>query len=481
MDCLVIGIDGADYRIFEKFKLKFLNSFIDENCPLDLKEDLWSRGWVEILNGLHGKESGAFYAKPRLDGSHLTTSKFNSEDHKLLNDRALWEKLNKNKISTGLMNIPTSGPAQKVDGFIISGAGGGSASDGLNKVPSSSCYPEYLSNHLNDMNYILDVRFSKSGIKTHKVFIERLIQMQEKRIDCFISLMKKKELDFGFIAIMSLVRSQNIYIKHIENMSDDLEYDSDSIEGLLQKLYSNLDICLNKLINELNPKHIIFTSDHGTTPKKYISNLNIWLLENGFAKKKEKKMNNVLNIIKGLTPLAIRQMIGKRSTALKDYLSPVNLDWSKTNAFAVRYIPGIYLNDKDRFNGFKTIEEHNKALKEIIEKFNQSELNKKYGMFAEEYRSQNKNASHEKLLPDIWIHHPEYIFPEASGNQAVQENKNYKFLDSLENVKQDMFAGTKAVKPFVVASKSLEGYLCDIKNKDLTAVYYLIMKSFGIT
>ena len=174
-------------------------------------------------------------------------------------------------------------------------------------------------------------------------------------------------------------------------------------------------------------------------------------------------------------------MDSKKSTSLKDYLSPVNLDWSATDAFSLRYIPGIYMNDNSRFLGSKSDQELSEISEKIINKFNKSDLNKRFGMVAEKYRALKTDTKHERLLPDIWIHHPEDIFPEASGDKSIQENLNYKYIDDLSSVTHDMYAGSKGIKPFVVCSNSLKKYCDNLNGDDITAVHSLILKSFRLT
>lgn len=479
MKCLVIGIDGADKRVFDKFDMKHISEFINKNISLDLKEDVWSRGWAKILSGKTGMQTGAFYAKPRLDGTHLTTSSFSMSDYNKKGCEPIWKKLKEANYTSGFMNVPTTGPATDVNGFMIAGAGGGSSNDGQSLVPHDACFPNKLSNHLNDMNYKLDVRFSRLNEPNHEVFIQELIDMQEVQTKSFLSLVKEFSPDFGFIALTPLVRAQNIYMKHINEIKKDKDYSDDSVEGLLKKLYLNFDECIYEILKNTSAENIIFTSDHGQSAMKYTSNINIWLKENGYAQDKPKKMKSFGNSIKKIAPSFIKRLVSKNTKSLKDYLSPVNTDWRKTDAFALRYIPGIYMNDS-RFSGTKSKEHLDKLINKIIEEFNKSYLNYEYGMKAERYRSIYSYAEYQDLLPDIWIHHSEEIFPSASGKKSIQDNPNYKFIDNLKDVTHDMYAGSKGNRPFVVCSNSLKNQCDSLTETDLTAVYSLILSVFNL-
>ena len=118
MKILTIGLDGGEKRIFQSMPMPNLHKILEQNVCLNVVEDLWSRGWAEILSGVHGRESGAFYAKPRLDGTHETTAMFNVSDYLLNSElQPLWSDLSDKGYIVGFMNLPTTIPAQKVNGF----------------------------------------------------------------------------------------------------------------------------------------------------------------------------------------------------------------------------------------------------------------------------------------------------------------------------------------------------------------------------
>lgn len=60
MKMLVIGIDGGDKRIIDAMDMPFLQSLLSERVCLKVEEDLWSRGWAEILSGVHGRGASHF-------------------------------------------------------------------------------------------------------------------------------------------------------------------------------------------------------------------------------------------------------------------------------------------------------------------------------------------------------------------------------------------------------------------------------------
>ena len=53
MKILVIGIDGGVRNIIQNLEIPNLQKIMGDGYCLDLEEHLWSRGWSEILCGVH--------------------------------------------------------------------------------------------------------------------------------------------------------------------------------------------------------------------------------------------------------------------------------------------------------------------------------------------------------------------------------------------------------------------------------------------
>ena len=93
MKYFLIGIDGAQEELFFRFNLPFIQKNLSKGVNISLEEDLISRGWSEICTGVYASVSAAFY------------------------ERTL------NGYSVGIMNVPTTNIAPKVNSFFVSGGG----------------------------------------------------------------------------------------------------------------------------------------------------------------------------------------------------------------------------------------------------------------------------------------------------------------------------------------------------------------------
>jgi len=265
MKLLIIGIDGGDSRIFNSLEMPFFKNLIGGMESLHIEEDLWSRGWVEILSGKTGMDTGAFYEKPMLDGSLNFTQKFNSLSYlKTKGIIPLWSLINSHSKTVGFMNIPTTSPAQKVDGFIIGGAGGGISSSEKYGIPLGLCYPQNIEYDLKKNKYIMDTRFKASNIKNMDKWFSTLNEMQKNRTNSFISLVNNNKIDIGFIAYMSTQREQYLAMSEIESLMK--HGVRNKHQKKIKELYMQLDDCIKKLILEIKPERIMFVSDHGSNP-----------------------------------------------------------------------------------------------------------------------------------------------------------------------------------------------------------------------
>jgi predicted AlkP superfamily phosphohydrolase/phosphomutase len=125
MRYFLIEIDGDQEELFFRFNLPFIQENLSKGVNISLEEDLLSRGWSEICTGVHASVSGAFYERMLMDGSYTVSSEYKLLDELKVNTNIipLWVALNANGYSVGIMNVPTTNIAPKVNGFFVSGGG----------------------------------------------------------------------------------------------------------------------------------------------------------------------------------------------------------------------------------------------------------------------------------------------------------------------------------------------------------------------
>jgi predicted AlkP superfamily phosphohydrolase/phosphomutase len=378
------------------------------------------------------------------------------------------------------MNVPSMMPAPEVKGFAISGGGAGASTSGASSITEDACYPVELKSLLEKDGYILDTRFVSSGLRVVDNFFERLIKMIEIRTKAFTELQMRFRTNFGFVAYMPFNRIQNLAMSEIEAL---IQNDCKPVNYFQEKLlqfYSLVDEQIGKLVEDLTPQSSMLVSDHGQSQRRYSVNVNDWLARNGFQVKLPKSASGFRRTVKfiaGILPQDLKKYLGRTAPGLKEAtLNSFNADWSKTRAFGLRYVPGIYINDQLRFGGPVQFEKDYKStVQEIVERFNENESTRKNDLSARPYRPQYSESKYESLLPDIWIDHPDKYFFEQSG-AFIQSNNNYGPINSLKRIEQDMFTGIKGRYPLLCISPDLARLVKADDERDLTLAYKLIIR-----
>lgn len=428
MELLILGIDAGDERIISAMDMPHLKKILRKNYSYHTEEDLSSRGWAEILSGHNGRNTGAFYAKPKLDGTRNCTLSFDTRDYE--NNELimpLWRLINSKGKRIGFMNIPTTKYAPEINGFFVSGAGGGLA--GVEGVPKEFCCPPEIANDLDHMNYIIDTRLNSSGIKDMDKWLALLKETISKRTECYLKLCKKIPVDIGFLTYIGTCRMQYLAMSEIEEIIANEGKSSNQLQDEIIDLYRFFDDKIGKLLHGISPENIMVVSDHGQSKYLYDVNVNYFLKRFGFWD-----------------------------------------DKPTDKAFGMFYTSGIFIND-ERFQNAVKDHEKESLIHEIIDKFNHSGEARIYGMNARRYRSMYMGNKHHALLPDIWIDAPETMFFLPWSNRFIRMNSMYGPVENLKSVTNEMNTGIKGKKALMSAP-----FLFENIPGDLTGAYELVKR-----
>ena len=149
-------------------------------------------------------------------------------------------------------------------------------------------------------------------------------------------------------------------------------------------------------------------------------------------------------------------------------------------AFGSTYIPGIYINDKKRFNGPVRDDEIDLIIDKICDDFNKIPNKERLSMKAVPYRSLHKGGRFSDWLPDIKIEGSEGIFFAESKNELCWKNVNYGPIPkNLSRVNHAAFSGDKGENPIFVATKNTIEFIDEKDAMDLTVVYKIIDRLIG--
>lgn len=478
MKLLVLGIDGGERKILEAMPMPHLHRFMRDSRLHDAKVDMWSRGWSEIYTGLHGMHTGGLYKKPACNGQYEFNERYNLEVLHEVNPtvRPIWDELSDKGHRVGIMNIPTTMPAPQVNGFFVSGVGGGSAKNGAADLPDGACFPATVAGELQRMGYVADFRVAASGVTDVNVMFDRIEHMEIKRTQCFVELARQHRIDFGFVAYMGIKSVSYLLNADIQSLIDRHMRPATAMDERLLSFFSRMDELYRQLLEQLQPDVTLLVSDHGMAPYLKNVNLNAFLMQQQWQTPNRTASGWVRTVgrsVKQLLPGGFSRSLGRRAPGMRDFVGKPNFDLKDSKALGFSYIPGIFINDA-RFGGGHDAGDR-VLLDEIVDSFNRHAGAAAEGMTAEIYRAKHLGAKGARFLPDIWIHHPDTIYFRRQG-PFVSDNSAYKPFTSFAELVSDMNSGIKGETPLLY----LHGTAPDVRgvaegDHDLTLANALIM------
>tara|TARA_R110001599_G_scaffold99341_1_gene254711 strand:- start:11174 stop:12631 length:1458 start_codon:yes stop_codon:yes gene_type:complete len=484
MKVLLVGMDGAHIDAFNRGWTPFISSLISSKDQLDIKNDLISRGWLEIATGQHAQVTGAMYDKPQMGGSLLWKTEFSINDIPGLNSsvKPIWQALNEKGVSVGIMNLPTTFPAPKVDGFFVSGGGGGAPV--TQEAVEELCYPKEILPILNEGGYIVDDRLYQlmvdKKLTSPREIFERLAHKNEKRTEAFIKLDKKYKVDFGFVIYKTssvfaetILNTEWVRRKNLKNKPD---------EGLVEAIriyYERFDNEIKKLSEASPETEFVFVSDHGTVGRTHSVNPNVFLQENGYQIVETKKavIKVVVSKLKELIPFSVKAYLKKTSVMKAKDIGQVSFNSKKTIAFCKTqgdWSHGIYINDEARFGGSVLNEDIGHLKKEIVDRFNSHPEVKKNKLRA---YSKGSDSVSPDCYPDIAIELPNGYLTTDKAKLFISKFVPPKSESSLTSITKGDILSIKSHSPIAVADTSEKGSL-NTTNRDLTLTYDLIINKF---
>jgi len=484
MKVLLIGMDGAHRAAFDRGWTPFISNLLKSHQDLNLTTDLISRGWAEIVFGKHAKKTNALYDYPLANGSHDWTKKFGlSSVPKIGTEiKGIWQELNEKGFSVGIMNVPTTFPAPKVNGFIVSGGGGGAPV--VDKPTEDLCFPKEILPTLIEKDYIVDDRLYQlvveKNINTSTKIFDRLSYMNQRRTDAFLTLDKQFKVDFGFIVFKtssviaeSILSAENVRRKNKNNL-----YDEAAIVAI-RKYYENFDLEIKRLKEAYPETEFIFVSDHGTTEVTHCVNPNILLQQAGLQQLSSNKRFLKRIIFKFIqkTPFWIKYFLKKRLSNKIQTINSIGFNKSSTTAFCKaveNWNHGIFINDNKRFGGPVEEKDIDSIRERIVSLINSNSMVKKHGIYAK--KSDNKLTSSFRSYPDIELFLPNGYLTNDNSSEFISELNPTLSESSLKTIMRGDILSMKTHNPIAMMSKKaflksnsqkLEGNLTDVYHRTI--------------
>jgi len=487
MRFLMIGMDGAHIEAFYRGWTPFIASLMDRAHHLPIKEELVARGWSHIALGKHGAVTGALYDRPELDGTHKWSLKFRISDVPGLGHsvKPIWQALGEAGFRVGIMNLPTVFPAPEVNGFCVSGGGGGGP---VVQDPSEElCHPISILPTLHEMGYIVDERpnsliADKGFTRLDQVF-ERMALKNERRTNAFIALSNEFDIDFGFLVFKSSsVFAETLILAETAAASRAHTAPDNELMDAAETYYRHFDKQIQRLYAAYSDTEIVMVSDHGSCSPEFRFNPNALLHKLGFQTKASRKrlIANAVHAGKKLIPYSLRLKLRKNAAVKKSWDSVATTPPPGAHAFAAvlgDWRHGIFVNDSERFGGPVDPAQIDEVANEVAKAVNGDPEARAHGVSAAPRHNSRQNGAPE--YPDIVLSMPDNI---ASSTISAAPFAPFRMPASplgLRTVTDGRLLTAKSGNALAAHTTGRWDFDEPETKTDLTAIYAHIIKRFG--
>jgi predicted AlkP superfamily phosphohydrolase/phosphomutase len=241
-----------------------------------------------------------------------------------------------------IINVPVSWPPPEIPGgYAITDF----TTPGLEQ---GYTWPDSLKIEVADLvgEYLLDASTSDTNYRMmdKDLVLERIYKMDEQRFKLLKHFIKSKKCDYIFCVTMGTNRLSHLFYHFFDRTHKRYE-SNERYKDILKNHYKFIDTQIGEVWTLLDSDTAFFIhSDHSIQKLDGRINLNEWLIDQGYMVLKE---------------------YPKDLTKMED----LNIDWSKTKAWATGYTGQIYLNMQGReTNGIVPLFEYESLLNELGEK-----------------------------------------------------------------------------------------------------------------
>ena len=374
MKTVVIGLDAATWTV--------LDSLVDQGC-LPHIETLITDGisgnlesttppmtplaWTTMSTGVNPGRHGIF---DFLDQDRSTYD-ISPVDYGKMRRPAVWDVLNMEGHSVGVVNFPLAHPPRAVDPFFISGI----PTDVEQTISNSSAIQE----RLEQSDYRVHPSVNPGdGIDP---YIKEVLSLVECRCELTLDLIEEYELDLLWTVFMG-----TDWVQHYA-WQDDI-----TAESAIGRVYRRIDKFVGKLRSVVGDDvNVLLVSDHGAKRIEGEMHMNSLLERWGYLHRAEESAGGPVKKIKdsvlslgwkvGRTvPPYIKHMVKNvlSDGTIEEMESAVgygqqnmvsSIDWPETDAFSYGYMGRVFLHDEQSYpSGTLSSTELDELKDELVER-----------------------------------------------------------------------------------------------------------------
>jgi len=297
---IILGLDGVPFTLLKNLKNKgripnmasiFESGYLGQMSVCI--PEISSVSWSSFMTGSQSGEHGIYGFIDLEPGTY--NMYFPNFTH--LKAPALWDELALQGKKTVVINMPSTYPARKINGALISGF----VAIDINKA----VYPSAIIPNLNKIGYRIDIDTERARQDCDFLFsdLNSTLAGREMAVDF---LWKEIDWDLFIIVVTGTDRLMHFLWEAYENEShlyhqNFLDY-FDKVDAFVGRMFDRF-LRLNGSKEEQNKFYMI--SDHGFTKIKTEVYLNRWLQENGFLNFQKNKPKTIMDIGTGAKAFAL--------------------------------------------------------------------------------------------------------------------------------------------------------------------------------
>ncbi len=372
---LVIGLDGATFNIIKPLvaegRLPTLARLMREGTHVPLRSTIQpssEQAWTSFMTGVQNGKHGIFSFVRRRPGSY----EFEYISGRDIGAPALWDILSDRGRPTITINVPMTYPPHPVKGVLI----GGLMSPGER---SRFTYPDGIYEELCKAvgGYVIDVDIERGDLapEVEERLIEQVFEMTRLRTAATLHLAHSRPWDLLTVVYGSPDRVSHKFWKYMDSTHPLYTEEGAARFGqIIPKVYEAMDAAVAELLADLVNEQttVLILSDHGFGPTRKAVYLNKWLAQHGYLAYALRPSDKPTTASPGQRAqaaftTAMRQTMRRLDNPLLSWLKArafeqwptlksklfssmtfAQVDWSRTQAFAVGTMGNIYLNVRGR-------------------------------------------------------------------------------------------------------------------------------------
>lgn len=365
MTVFVLGLDGADWSVIRRFtadgRLPNFTRIIEDGSTADLQSThppITCPAWQSYATGKNPGKLGV-YGWVAFDRETCEIS-FNGGE--TFTSKTYFELLADRGYQVGLVNMPTTYPAEKYEGVYTIAGHPGEEDKRFTNPPSLR---EELRSAVDDYSIDPTVELQWAD---RSAAIEAAEAQFGPRFDAAEWLVDNKECDIVHLTLFA---------------TDTIQHHFWDDDALLCRMYERVDELLGRLLDRDDADAVFLMSDHGFTARETTFSPNQWLVERGDLHfntsaiqgtmeksgltrqrlKSSLRTIGVLDVARTVIPASVRQRYLPNDDGSTD-ITNANVDWTRTKAVSLGHGP-IYVNER-AFDSRSAIDSYRSELKSAL-------------------------------------------------------------------------------------------------------------------